>query len=727
MDLPKKNLAEINQLESSESLELNPQTIAPLDGLLNLLVDLQIINPIPEEVKSAIQEQGNNIDTSRPLAQLLLPPSPPPPRLLAPAPCPLPPAQEDNGESPDTVSALERLQDLILGPELSNFEQQVTNIEQQLSSLEHQIYDPQQLLNLLLPLIAELLSRKIADSTEEIVKAIAPIIDKLITNRSGQDKAAMISALTPLISAAISKQINESPEEIAQIIAPTMGKAIKEQIRIESDAMVDALYPVIGNTIAKYMAEAIRSINEQVANTLSVEGIKRKIRAKVQGVSEAELILQGAMPFTVPAIFLIHKSSGLVICEVQQSETQRLESEMVAGMLTAIRSFANECMTTDGSISELNQIDYGSFKIVLEVAGYCYLAVVVQGEPSRLFYRKIGQTLSIIVKDYGKPIELFDGDTATIPQQVNTILERLRDTFSIDKQQASNPYALLIASLVVVSIIAVPWGIYQYRHSINRRIEANVTEALASAPELAVYRLTVDVRGENVLLAGRVPNRYLRSLAEKIAAEKIAKGAEPQEKIDNKIIAVEVPPDPVLAASEVKRVTKILNQMSGVSISAQYAAGKVTVEGTVRSLPDAQKITKAFEQIPGVRLVINTVQLKPLQIATRIYFEQSSANLNSADDRDKLEKVKSFLNQYSENQLKIIGYSDPSGSLAENQQLALERAKIVRDALVALGIDSRRMQVVGIVKAPSEVDSHLPLLLNRYVEFQPLTQAGNSN
>jgi hypothetical protein len=43
----------------------------------------------------------------------------------------------------------------------------------------------------------------------------------------------------------------------------------------------------------------------------------RKIRAKTQGVSEAELIFQSAMPSVVKAAFLIHKESGLVIAETQ--------------------------------------------------------------------------------------------------------------------------------------------------------------------------------------------------------------------------------------------------------------------------------------------------------------------------------------------------------------------------------------------------------------------------
>jgi hypothetical protein len=56
---------------------------------------------------------------------------------------------------------------------------------------------------------------------------------------------------------------------------------------------------------------------------------------------------------------------------------------MIGGMLTAIRSFVNEWISSSGNTSELDEIDYGRSKIMLEVAGYCYLAVVVDGESGR--------------------------------------------------------------------------------------------------------------------------------------------------------------------------------------------------------------------------------------------------------------------------------------------------------------------------------------------------------
>ncbi|HEY9298853.1 MAG TPA: flagellar motor protein MotB, partial [Phormidium sp.] len=449
-------------------------------------------------------------------------------------------------------------------------------------------------MKLLLPWIAHILSLKISNSKEEVIQAIVPIIDEVIKNRSQQNKMAMSAAIADLLPGAISQQIKNSPQEmanaiapeiaiaikeqirldrdaIAEALAPEMGRAIKEQIRLERDVMVDALYPVIGNTITRYLGEAIRSINEKASSALSVEGVQRKIRAKVQGVSEAELILREAMPFSVPAIFLIHKTSGLIISDVQHSGNQRLESEMVAGMLTAIRSFVNECIVQSGEISELNEIEYGDSKIILEVAGYCYLAVVVKGDPSKKFIESIRKTLSVIILEYGQPIEFFNGDPATIPEPVPALLETLMNS-AAEKLPAKQPRALLGIGLLALSLILVPWGFYSYRNKIERGIEAKAGSALASAPELAVYRLSVDAEGKTLNLTGKLPNQELRE-----KAAKIAKAAVPTLSLDNQIIAVDVPPDPVLVAAEVKRATDVLNQIKGVSISTKYAERKVTV------------------------------------------------------------------------------------------------------------------------------------------------------
>ncbi|WP_293155141.1 MULTISPECIES: OmpA family protein [unclassified Microcoleus] len=655
-------------------------------------------------------------------------------------------------------SAMGRLQNLIFGSQMSDIEQVknllaetdlpgvcnlLASIDSKLEKLEHQIYDPQELIALMLPWIAEILSRKIADSREEVVNAIVPIIDEVIRAKTVENRQAMSSAIGELLPDALAQQIENSPADIARAIAPEMGLAIKEQIRLdqesiaqalapemgkaitaqialERDSMVDALYPVIGSTISKYMAEAIKTINEKVSNSLSMEGVGRKIRSQVQGVSEAELILRESIPFTVQAALLIHKASGLVISEVQHpAGNYQLEAEMVAGMLTAIRSFVNECIVQPGEISELNLIEYGDSKIMLEVAGYCYMAVVIKGEPPQSFINKLRQTLTNLILNYAKLIHEFNGDPGTIPDSLHPFIQSLFDPVEKEKSKKP-PFVLIGATIAALTLILTPWGIHQHRRSIDRPLATNAALALASTPELAVYRLNAEVEGNTLKLTGKLPNPELRAKAAKIAAS-----TAPNLKLDNQIVAVDVPPDPVLTAGEVQRITAVLNRLSGVSISSRYGDRKVTVEGTVMEAADSQKIAQSLKQIPGVESVVSTVKLDPLKIATRIYFDQGTTTLDSASE-EIIASVKSFMDQYPQKQIKIIGHSDRTGELVINQRLSLQRAAAVRDALVRQGADPKRLLTVGSQNPPPGVEPNQPLLLSRCVLFEPITKTINS-
>ena len=211
---------------------------------------------------------------------------------------------------------------------------------------------------------------------------------------------------------------------------------------------------------------------------------------------------------------------------------------------------------------------------------------------------------------------------------------------------------LLILSLAILGIIFIPWGIWQYRSGVIRSVESKTALALASAPELSVYRLDVKVDGDKLKLTGRVPDRYLKAKAKQIAASTVANW-----KIDNQIISVEVPVSPVLTSEEVKRVAAVLNQINGAGISADYSDGKVSVEGSVIRIADAKTITQAFEKIPGVKTVSSTVQEKPLSIGVRFYFQHESANLVSLDLDTKVKQVKRFIKQSTKHNIKIIGYS----------------------------------------------------------------------
>ncbi len=666
---------------------------------------------------------------------------------------------EQQVNSPDLQNKIEGLESLIqnaslglssLGSQLTKIGNdqdsipiEIENVRERVAQLEKKLYQPQELVQLLLPIIAEILNLKANQSREEMCQAIMPIIAEVIFERSQLDRVSMSRAIADILPNALSEQIRNSPDEIAKAIAPEMGAAIREQIRLDRDAivdalapemgsaikrqivleresMVDALYPVIGNTIAKYFAEAIRSINQKVEQTFSVEGVQRKFRAKMQGVSEAELILKESVPFKIKAIFLIHNLSGLVMIDLQQSdlnsEAEPIDSDMLAGMLTAIRSFASECMSRSESNTELDAINYSGSKILLEVAGYCYLAVIIDGEPAPIFVAKIRDVFGRIIQVYGDRLKEFDGDPETIPSEAEIELQTLMEVDQ-SKSAKKSGKTLLWIGLATFALIFIPIGFYQYQFQRDRQLEAKVLEAFASTPELAVYRLNVAANGDRLKLTGKLPNQDLRdrALQVAIATTKSEKSEITTDKINNNIYAVNVPPEPILVANEVQRLTKALNYTQGVRISSQFQNGQITITGQIEQPSMIPKITQTFTKISGVTSVSNAAAIVIPKLSTRIYFSLGVTVLQPIE-LEKLVEVKAFLDMYPDYNLKILAKSDNLGDLATNFQLGMKRSQSVRDALLQRGVNAKRLHISGIIDSSIQ---QAPNQAARWVEFQP--------
>ncbi len=604
----------------------------------------------------------------------------------------------------------------------------ISQLEQKINQLDKK-NDLEEVINILLPLMTELLDSS-SVSEENIKQAIIPVIDQIIKKRFQQDRLKMSQAIADILPAAITQQIENSPQEIAKAIAPEMalaiqnqiqldreaiaqtlgpemGQAIKNQIEVERDAMVDALYPVIGNTISKYMVELAKSINDKVENALSIDGVRRKIQAKIQGVSEAELILQESIDFSVQAVLLIHKSSGLIISQAQSASHSIEEVDLWAAMLTAIRDFVNNCVTVDGKVSELHEIEYDDAKIILEVAGYCYLAVIIKGEPSPAFLNQIHQTLSHIILKSGRTIENFSGDQSAIPQfiqpQLNTLI-----TFRLNLKKSKKPTALIVISSLIIIII----GTIIYRYKMTNYWEKEVLNALDAAPELSVYRIIPKVKRGQLILRGRVP-----SLALKEQAENISHQVTPHLTPNNQIVAVNVPPDAKAIAEEVQRVTEIFNQTEGIAINTNYQNHKVTITGFILDIAQSNQISQAFQQIPGVEQVISTFQTQP-HLDTRIYFEQNSSSIKTNNISQEFKAIEKFLAEHPRIHLIIIGHSDTKGSVAQNKALAQARVNEVKRVLLKNKVDPSRLTTAVSLQPPPGVTSNQPLWLSRCVRFE---------
>jgi outer membrane protein OmpA-like peptidoglycan-associated protein len=608
----------------------------------------------------------------------------------------------------------------------------INKLEAKIARLEHQLYEPTELINPLLPLIRELLSLKSTESSEAILQKFSPLLDEAIRLRSEQAQDKMGEALASVLPTAIAHEIEKSPASIAKALAPEfaqtireqskldptalagalgpqMGEAIKQQIVVERDAMVDALYPVIGNTISKYMVEVVKSINEKVESSLSPGGIWRRIRAKIKGISEAELILQESLGFKIRAILLIHKSSGLVIRERLPASDFQVEPSMMAGMLTAIRNFVNDCISAPNEDSELHEIEYDASKIILEVAGYCYLAVVVKGEPNKAFLEKIRETLGQIVLKAERTIAQYNGEPEIVPRTVDVQLDALLEAEPQPEKSKS-----LSGILIFFGIVLVPTLFWIYRSFIAHQAIARATVALDAAPELSIYRVVPEVHWGTLTLAGRLPNERLRR-----QAEQVVQPVTPEWPLKNKIVTVQVPAEPTTTAGEIERLIWVYNQKPGTTLKARHDFGSnsVSVSGIAAEQKEVEQLVQALNQVPGVASVTSTVQIRPV-LETRLYFEPNVTQLQGTQNTNKLKFIRQFLDENPGVHLDIIGHSDQTGTEQRNQAVSQGRAKTVQQHLISEGVNPGRLTITASRTPPPDLTADQPLWMSRSVRFE---------
>ena len=570
---------------------------------------------------------------------------------------------------------------------------------------------PQEIARIIVPQIAEILRQKISLDCQAVVQTLAPIIDQVIKANTQKDEALMTDAISPILPTAISQRIEEYPQEIARSIAPEIAVAIREQIRLEREAMVDALYPIMGATVTKAIAQTIREINRKVEKSLSPETLSLRMRAKVQGVSEAELLLKESMPFYIRAVFLIQKHSGLVISTAYCHEKPQLESEMVAGMLTAIRSFVSEYIAKADDVSEINEIDYGNSQIILEVAGHCYLAVVIDGTHTKQYKEKMSSIFSNLLQDYGEDIAAYEGNSETIPSEVDQLLGNLLNQ-NPQNPRRQRPPALGIIALVILGIFTLFGGINQYQHWQNQRLSTKINKILKDTPELATYELEAEVKNKEVKLEGILNEEKLKQLAQE-KAQFIA----PKRDINNNIVALESLVNPLLVDIRLKETLTQLNQHQGTDITSTYENGKVTLEGIAESWTDIAAINRNIASIPGVLEVINQIEAKIPSVEERIYFKISSTQLEKRDINSKIGEVAKFLKLHPEVKLQIIGYSNRLNESGDNGRIARERAITVKEAFEAQGIDSNRLKISAKTSLPPNVRAGDPKWLSRCATF----------
>lgn len=184
-------------------------------------------------------------------------------------------------------------------------------------------------------------------------------------------------------------KLNQFIKEIPETLGPTITEALKKEIKESQDAVVEALFPIIGKMIKRYVQHEMKllseKINNQVNKTFSFKRFFRKAKSKASGVKESDLILQEQTNTKIEQVIIIEKGSGLLLAEY--SKNKMADEDMVAGMLTAIKSFVEDAFKKENQ--NLQYIEYDLYHIHLQNFSSFYIAVVVSGAYNVIFKDKL--------------------------------------------------------------------------------------------------------------------------------------------------------------------------------------------------------------------------------------------------------------------------------------------------------------------------------------------------
>ncbi|WP_066165259.1 BON domain-containing protein [Aliarcobacter cryaerophilus] len=493
---------------------------------------------------------------------------------------------------------------------------------------------------------------------------------------------------------------SNSSEHIKEKISPVVATAIKQSIKSSKNDVVDSLYPIIGSMITKYVSrtfeDMINSINNQIRNRLSFRAISRKLRAKVQGISETELLLKESSKACIKTLFLIDKNSGVVLTTLENKNSTISEPEMVASMLTAIRSFINDWVDKNEENKELNTIDYGGSKIIIESSSSCYLAAIVDGAITKETYKKIEEALAQIVSKYGNKIRGFDGDLDNLPlDKINNILLTLLSYEEyIEKNEKIHPIIYLVP---LTFFLIVSFFIYNY--IIDNSLEKKADDLLFKNTNLTIYRLDVTVKNRDVFINGVVPNSFYKDIAyDTLKNLTEAKSITNNIQIDSNIY------NPKDIYNQAQFLQVALNQKDGNRINIEFEYPNLFINGSVISKKERIYVQNQFSMIKGLNKIDFDIKVIPPNIDEIIHFELNSSQI-AQNQEYKLINIINLLHRLDEDLvLQIVGFRDYAGSDKRNEILVKERALSVMKYLKLKGNVVQKLEDIGINEIPKDID-----------------------
>ena len=189
-----------------------------------------------------------------------------------------------------------------------------------------------------------------------------------------EEKEPLAERVVPIIE----EQLEAFEAHFPKAYQLAVDRLVEKKIRESQEEMVNTLYPVMGTMIRKYIAQQLQELRENVEQQLQRSFLAR-LRDRLfrpKSVRESDLLLHQAAQPRVREAYVIEQHSGLLLGSA--SAESIVDNELIAGMLTAIKSFVVDAFRRGNTQLEL--IEYASYQILIQDFHTYYIALAVEGK-----------------------------------------------------------------------------------------------------------------------------------------------------------------------------------------------------------------------------------------------------------------------------------------------------------------------------------------------------------
>ncbi|MFT4098684.1 MAG: OmpA family protein [Rhodoblastus sp.] len=474
--------------------------------------------------------------------------------------------------------------------------------------------------------------------------------------------------------------------ELAGAVAPVVVAAIRSEIKNSKDMMVEALYPITGRLVAAAVANAFRDLvadlNERIDRSMSTRYWRLRLQALRTGRPVSELLLADAQRPSLRRLLLLERGSGRLVASWHADAESDDQSELVSGLIAAITEFASSVY---GSRSgELRTLDLGEARVFLRGAPVYLVAAECAGALRPEHEREVDDAFLSLVSRV---------DHA--PDQANPALAQMAEALFRQSAPAEkkSKLPLILAGCVALGLLAW-WASGPILHGVyDRRIEAAFAAAQAAQPGLDAFplRVSIDHASRTVTLAGLAPS----DAAAAAVADALKGPAAPYA-----VVARTTSVGAVAQLQDIrKRQDEIADRIAQMSASAKEAETRLAAltsssnEAAAMARAEAKDISGKLAALAAATARTPRDRLIALVADSAVYFSTDDTLVDRRLAEQRAGEIAAAMKN-TDLSLRVVGYTDPTGSAKLNLGIAQKRSNAVVDMLVAQGVDRSRLQIV---------------------------------